>query len=66
MIDEQLHDGQRVRKIGGDYSVVGTVAARFTKSSGAVRAVVECDEPKGLLLIFNAQQLEPLPCEVQP
>jgi hypothetical protein len=63
MTDQDLRINQRVRKVSGDYSVTGVVCSVFVKRSGAVRAVVECDVPPGLLLIFSAAQLEELPAE---
>lgn len=49
--------GDRVIKQSGDYTYEGTVVARFTKRSGAIRYVVEDD--RGLLMIMVAKQLEP-------
>ncbi len=54
-----LRPGDRVRKITGDYSVTGVVAAVFQKRSGAVRLVIECDQPAGLLLILSPEQVQP-------
>lgn len=51
--------GSRVRKVGGDYSLTGTVAAAFHKRSGVVRYVVEADHPAGLLMIYREEQLLP-------
>ena len=53
-----FNKGQKVRKCVGDYHVTGTVVAAFTKKSGVIRYVIECDQPAGLLLIFRAEQLE--------
>ena len=52
--------GDRVKKCTGDYSVTGWIVAAFRKRSGAVRYVVECEQPAGLLLIYNQSQLEPV------
>jgi hypothetical protein len=48
--------GQRVEKVGGDYSYSGVVVAVIIKRSGVVRIVVEDD--RGLLFIFNPSQLK--------
>jgi hypothetical protein len=50
--------GDRVEKIGGDYTFRGVVVAVFCKRSGVVRVVVENDD--GILHIFSPGQL----CEV--
>lgn len=55
---DEIRTGLRMRKATGDYSVTGVVAAVFRKRSGALRVVLECDIPDGLLLIFNLEQLE--------
>lgn len=49
--------GDRVVKIGGDYSITGTIVAAFTKTSGAERYVLEADNPKGLLHIYSESNL---------
>jgi hypothetical protein len=49
--------GRRVRKHSGDYQLEGVVVAAFRKRSGAVRYVVEADNPEGLLMIYNEAQL---------
>ena len=46
---------QKVEKIGGDYTFEGTIVAKFTKLSGAVRFVVEDD--RGVLHIYSEKNL---------
>lgn len=53
--------GDRVVKVGGDYSLTGTIVAAFTKASGAERYVVEADNPKGLLHIYSENNLQIIP-----
>ncbi len=48
--------GDRVCKLGGDYTFDGVVVSAFLKRSGQVRYVVEDD--RGLLFIFNEQSLQ--------
>jgi hypothetical protein len=50
--------GDRVRKIGGDYQMDGTVVAAFLTTSGAERYVFEANEPKGLLHIYSERNLD--------
>jgi hypothetical protein len=47
--------GDRVEKVGGDYTFAGVVVAAFTKLSGQVRYVVEDD--RGVLFIFSDKNL---------
>jgi len=47
--------GDKVEKIGGDYTFIGTVVAYFAKLSGKIRVVVEDD--RGCLHIFSEVQL---------
>lgn len=47
--------GDRVEKVGGDYSFEGVVVSEVKKRSGAIRYVVEDD--RGLLFIFNSSQI---------
>ncbi len=47
--------GDRVYKIGGDYSFEGVVVSAFDKTTGFRRYVVE--NPQGLLHIFSGRQL---------
>ena len=50
--------GDRVVKVGGDYTFEGIVVSVFTKRwSKAVRVVVENES--GILHIFNPSQLKP-------
>src|SRR5574343_172788 len=56
-LDGVFEVGDRVEKIGGDYSFEGEVVSVFKKRSGAVRLVVEDD--RGLLFIFNETNLKP-------
>ncbi len=53
--------GQRVKKIGGEYELEGTIVAVFQKLSGTTRYVVEADVPKGLLHIYGPSNLEAIP-----
>jgi len=55
-----MDTGDRVKKIGGDYSVTGTVVSAFYKASGQMRYVVEADQPRGLLHIYSAANLQPM------
>lgn len=48
--------GDKVKKVGGDYTFVGVVVARFTKLSGLIRYVVEDD--RGVLHVYNDRNLE--------
>lgn len=50
-----FHVGNKVEKVGGDYTFVGTVVAVFSKLSGAVRYVVEDD--RGILHIYSHKNL---------
>ncbi len=49
----ELHD--HVEKVGGDYTFVGTVVAKFTKLSGLIRFVVEDD--CGALHVYSEKNL---------
>lgn len=51
---------ERVQVKTSSYEVTGTVLARFKNSKGDDRAVVEFDQPNGLLHIHNPSQLSPL------
>lgn len=51
--------GDKVEKIGGDYTFVGTVVSVFTKLSGKTRLVVEDD--RGILHIFSETNLKRIP-----
>jgi len=48
--------GDKVEKVGGDYTFVGVVVAAFTKLSGAERYVVEDD--RGVLHVYSAKTLK--------
>lgn len=47
--------GDKVEKVGGDYTFVGHVVAAFHKRSGLARYVVEDD--RGVLHVYNARIL---------
>lgn len=47
--------GDKVEKIGGDYTFVGVVVAAFDKLSGVRRYVVEDD--RGVLHVYSAKTL---------
>jgi len=49
------------RKIGGSYQADGYIVSRFTTTAGAERVVFEFNEPKGMLHIFSAYQVEVKP-----
>lgn len=49
--------GDPVKKSGGDYQFSGNIVTSFLKRNGALRYVVE--DSRGLLFIFNHNQLEP-------
>ena len=51
--------GDRVEKVGGDYTFAGIVRAVFTKESGAVRLVVEDD--RGVLHVYSEKNLRAAP-----
>lgn len=53
--ENQLKVGDYVNKIGGDYRYEGVIVARFSKTSGQVRFVVENSD--GLLFIFSGNNL---------
>jgi hypothetical protein len=50
-----LETGDRVEKIGGDYSFQGVIVVTFTKLSGQKRFVVEDD--RGVLHIYSEKNL---------
>lgn len=58
MTEKVFDVGQRVAKVGGDYSFIGTVRTRFTKKSGEIRYAVENED--GVLHIYSGKNLEPL------
>lgn len=45
----------KVEKVGGDYTFVGIIVAKFTKLSGVERYVVEDD--RGVLHIYSEKNL---------
>jgi hypothetical protein len=47
--------GDKVEKVGGDYTFVGHVVAVFPKLSGAIRLVVEDD--RGVLHVYSQKIL---------
>jgi hypothetical protein len=47
--------GDKVKKVGGDYTFEGTVVAVFPKLSGAIRLVVEDD--RGVLHVYSEKIL---------
>lgn len=55
-LETHFEVGDKVRKVGGDYSFDGTVVAAFMKLSGLIRYVVEDD--RGVLHIYAARNLE--------
>lgn len=50
--------GDKVKKIGGDYTFEGVVVSVFTKLSGVIRYVVEDD--RGVLHVYSEKNLEHL------
>ena len=52
----QFKVGDKVEKVGGDYTFVGTVVSVFEKLSGAVRFVVEDD--RGVLHVYSEKNLK--------
>ena len=49
--------GDRVEKVGGSYTAVGTIVAAFKTRAGQLRYVFEFDVPRGMLHIFNGDQM---------
>lgn len=57
MIEPRYKRGDLVEKKKGDYTFIGRVAAAFKKlDSEQIRYVVQ--DPRGILMIMNEQQLE--------
>jgi|APGre2960657404_1045060.scaffolds.fasta_scaffold211464_2 hypothetical protein len=54
-MDAKFKVGDKVSKVGGDYTFEGTVVAVFTKLSGAIRLVVEDD--RGVLHVYSEKNL---------
>ena len=48
--------GDKVRKVGGDYTFEGVIVAAFKKLSGVERYVVEDD--RGVLHVYSFKNLE--------
>lgn len=48
--------GDKVEKVGGDYTFVGYIVADFNKLSGARRLVVEDD--RGVLHVYSEKNLK--------
>lgn len=48
--------GDKVEKVGGDYTFVGIVVSRYRKLSGVVRYVVEDD--RGINHIYSLKNLK--------
>ena len=49
-------NGDKVKKVGGDYTFEGEIVSGFFKKSGVIRYVVEDD--RGCLHIFSTNQLQ--------
>lgn len=56
MIQAKFNVGDKVSKVGGDYTFDGTVVSVFTKLSGVVRLVVEDD--RGVLHVYSEKNLK--------
>jgi hypothetical protein len=54
-MEAQFKVGDKVEKVGGDYTFVGVVVSVFQKLSGAVRLVVEDD--RGVLHVYSEKNL---------
>lgn len=54
-MEGQFKIGDKVEKVGGDYTFVGIVVSVFQKLSGAVRFVVEDD--RGVLHVYSEKNL---------
>jgi hypothetical protein len=54
-MEAQFKVGDKVEKVGGDYTFVGYVVAVFAKISGAIRLVVEDD--RGVLQVYSEKIL---------
>ncbi len=53
---EELNIGDKVEKIGGDYTFIGIVVSKFGKLSGKIRFVVEDD--RGILHVYSEKNLK--------
>lgn len=58
MEQPKFNYGDEVRKVGGSYQAEGSIVGVVVTTSDEVRYVFEFFEPKGMLHIFNEQQLE--------
>jgi hypothetical protein len=47
----------RAAKKGGSYQADGTVLVEFLTTTGQRRCVFEFDQPRGMVRIFNPEQL---------
>lgn len=54
--EDSLNVGDRVSKVGGDYTFEGIIVAGFYKLSGAPRYVVEDD--RGVLHVYSFKNLK--------
>lgn len=59
---EKMKLGDKVEKIGGDYTFAGVIVADFIKLSGARRFVVEDD--RGVLHVYSEKNLRPSSAEI--
>ena len=57
MIAATFKVGERVVKVGGSYAAKGWVVGVFTTRAGLLRYVFEFEKPRGMLHIFNGEQL---------
>lgn len=57
-MNSTLIGNARARKVGGSYQCEGTVVGTFYTLDNKARLVFEFDEPKGMLHIFNEDQIE--------
>ncbi len=55
-LEIKFERGDRVKKVGGDYTYKGFIVSIIHKRSGQIRYVVEDD--RGMLFIFNEKSLE--------
>lgn len=57
MAEPKFKVGDMVRKVGGSYEANGIIVGVAITTAGDVRYVFEFFNPKGMLHIFNEQQL---------
>ncbi len=55
-LELKFERGDKVKKVGGDYTYEGSIRSIIHKNSGQIRYVVEDD--RGMLFIFNENSLE--------